>query len=223
MMNSAQLRGNVLRLLKIPVTHFLLGFFCIGLLNSCAPKKDAGAYVAIAVTPEKPFIVPGKGASCVSLAKAKVDAADVPESDVVENRILYSAFKLNWKSVDALTVVSLKATVTGFGIDGENVIKFDETEIAALLGKSDLTIPKEDDPGVLIRSVNVISNDVETTKPAASKYAACGLHLGGIKLKEGVNAFTAQVKIELVGFATSRADGSQSPIRKTAIARAELF
>ena len=84
-------------------------------------------------------------------------------------------------------------------------------------------MPKEDGAGVLISSGNGIYNDVETTKPAASKYAACGLHIGGIKLKEGVNAFTAQVKIELVGFATSRADGSQSPIRKTAIARAELF
>lgn len=203
--------------------QFLLSVFMALPLLSCSPQKDAGAFVAIAVSPDKPFIVPGKGASCVAAAAAKAAGSDFPENDVEEYRILYQSFKLQWKSVDALTVVSLKATVTGFGIDGEVEIKFDEGEIAALLGRADLTIPKESDMTVTERYVDVISNDTTSTKPATSDYAACGLHLGGIKVKDGVKSFTAQVKIELVGFATSRADGSQSPVRKTTTARAELF
>lgn len=203
--------------------RFLFTALVVLPLLSCSPKKDAGAFVAIAVSPEKPFIVPGKGASCVAAATAKAAGSDFPENDVDEYRILYQSFKLQWQSVDALTVVSLKATVTGFGIDGEVEIKFDEAEIAALLGRADLTIPKESDMTVTERYVNVISNDTTSTKPASNDYAACGLHLGGIKIKDGVKAFTAQVKIELVGFATSRDDGSQSPVRKTTTARAELF
>lgn len=198
----------------------LLGVMAVVALSSCSPNKDAGAYIALSVSPDKPFIVPGKGSSCVALTAARAAGTDTVEADVAANRIKYESFRLQWRSLDALTIVGLRATVTGVGIDGSYVQDFSEDEMKALFGLTTLTVAAT--TVTTARPIDIVSNDSQTTKPVSGTYAPCALHIGGIKIKDTVKAFTAQVKIELVGFSTA-ADGTQAPVRKSVTARAELF
>lgn len=188
---------------------------------SCAPELDAGANIAIALSPEKAFIVPGAGISCISAAAAKVAGESLPTSDLSEHRALYTNFKLQWKSPGALNISALKVTIKGFGIEGESQeITFSEEEIKALLGLEGGRID-----ALSTRTASApteINSSSSDNKGTASPYAPCGFHVSGISVKENVKSFTAQLKVEIVGYET-KADGSQAPVRQSATARAQAF
>lgn len=189
------------------------------LLGSCGNSKSASLNIGLSVTPEKVFIVPGSGSSCVSLAEAK-GTDESATADISGERALYNDFSIQWRSPDALTISSLRATVSGFGLDsadGKQVIEFDEAEITALLGLDNLTI--EGEAG---RTQVTVSSSSTSRKGPTTAYEPCGLHLGGIKTKTSVSSGTFTVKLELVGFATA-SDGSQSPVRQSTTVRAEKF
>jgi len=189
------------------------------LLVSCGNSKSASLNVGVSITPEKVFLVPGSGTSCVALAAAK-DTDDAPEADVSGERALFSDLSIQWRSADALTISSLRATVSGFGLEdsgGKQVIDFDEAELTALLGLENLTIE-----GLANRTKVTVSSSSTARKGPTTPYSPCGLHLGGIKTKSTVTSGTFTIKIELVGFSTA-ADGSQAPVRQSTTVRAEKF
>ncbi len=189
------------------------------LLGSCGTSKSASLNIGLSVTPEKVFIVPGTGTSCVALAAVK-GTDDSATPDLTGERALYSDFSIQWRSPDSLTISSLRATVSGFGLEsstGKQVIEFNEAEIKALLGLDNLTIEKETG-----RTQVTISSSSTARKGPTTEYEPCGLHLGGIQTKTTVSSATFSVKLELVGYSTA-ADGSQSPVRQSTTFRAEKF
>jgi len=189
------------------------------LLGSCGNSKSASLNIGISVTPEKVFLVPGSGTSCVSLAAVK-GTDDAPEADVNGERALFSDISIQWRSADALTISSLRATVSGFGLagsGGKQVIDFDEAELTALLGLENLTIE-----GLANRTQVTVSSSSTARKGPTTPFSPCGLHLGGVQTKSTVTSGTFTIKIELVGFSTA-ADGSQAPVRQSTTVRAEKF
>jgi hypothetical protein len=189
------------------------------LLGSCGNSKSASLNVGISITPEKVFLVPGSGTSCVSLAAVK-GTDEAPEADVNGERALFSDLSIQWRSADALTISSLRATVSGFGLagaGGKQVIDFDEAELTALLGLENLTIE-----GLANRTRVTVSSSSTARKGPTTPFSPCGLHLGGIQTKSTVTSGTFTIKIELVGFSTA-ADGSQAPVRQSTTVRAEKF
>jgi len=206
------------------------GFVALGLgILSCSPQKDPGANISMAVSPSRPFVVPGRGLSCIDLANLKANpTADLPGS-VGANRILYSNFRLQWRSDEALTLTAMRVKVkiperqaSGRTIKKEQEISFDQDEIEALLGLDDATIPINSSPGSEPRIVEINSNST-SQRDASSVYAACGLHVGGIEVGESTpDAYFAEVLIEVAGYAT-RSDGQQSPVRQSLTAQAEGF
>lgn len=192
------------------------GFIAI-LLGSCGNSKSASEKIGLSVTPEKVFVVPGSGNSCVALATAK-ENDETPTPDVAGERALFSDFSIQWRSPDALTISSLRATISGFGLESTpQVIDFDEAEITALLGLENLTLEAETN-----RTVVTVSSSSTSRKGPTTVFAPCGLHLGGIKTKTTVTSGTFTIKIELVGYSTA-ADGSQEPVRQSTTVRAEKF
>lgn len=190
-------------------------------IASCSPSLDAGAFIAIGISPEKTFIVPGKGTSCVAAATAKA-SGETATADLSEYRALFDNFHLQWKSPDALTISAMKVTIKGFGIDGgEQTLTISDAELYALLGLENGTIAVDTSTGGTGRPIDINSNSA-TGKGSSSPYAPCGLHLAGIKPKTGVKAFTAQVKVEVVGYSTS-ATGVQAPVRQSTTAKAQAF
>jgi hypothetical protein len=208
----------------------VLGLLALVLTTlSCSPQKDPGANIALAVSPSRPFVVPGRGLSCIDLANLKANpTADLPGS-VGANRILYSNFRLQWRSDEALTLTALRVKVkiperqtSGRTIKKEQEISFDQDEIEALLGLDDATIPLNTTVGSEPRVVEINSNST-SQRDASSVYAACGLHVGGIEVGETTpDAYFAEVLIEVAGYAT-RSDGQQSPVRQSLTAQAEGF
>lgn len=188
-------------------------------LSGCGENKSASLNIGLSVTPEKVFVVPGSGTSCVALADVKgTDDAATP--DVSGERALFSDFSIQWRSADALTISSLRATVSGFGLDsgdGKQIIDFDENEIKALTGLENLTIEAEAN-----RTQVTVSSSSTSRKGPTTLFEPCGLHLGGIKTKTSITSGTFTIKIELVGFSTA-ADGSQAPVRQSTTVRAEKF
>ncbi|MBN8539717.1 MAG: hypothetical protein J0L82_04950 [Deltaproteobacteria bacterium] len=187
------------------------------ILGSCGNSKSASLNIGLSVTPEKVFVVPGAGSSCTALADAK-DTDTPADADVGGERALFSDFSIQWRSPDALTISSLRATLSGFAIDGgKQVIDFDEGEITALTGLDNLTIESEAN-----RTQVTVSSSSTARKGPTTDYAPCGLHLGGIKTKTTVASGVLTIKIELVGYSTA-ADGSQAPVRQSTTVRAEKF
>ena len=196
---------------------------------SCSPQKDPGANIALAVSPSRPFVVPGRGLSCTDLANLKANPTQDIQGSVTANRILYSNFRLQWRSDEALTLTAMRMTIriperqaSGRIIKREQVVSFDQDEIEALLGLNNATIPLNPTPGSEPRVVDINSNST-TQRDASSVYAACGLHIGGVEVGDTVpDSYFAEVAIDVVGFAT-RSDGQQSPVRQTLNAQAEGF
>lgn len=207
---------------RLPRTAFgltMLYAAFVVLLGSCGNTNNASVNIGLSVTPEKVFLVPGSGTSCVALAEVK-GTDDAANADVSGERALFRDFSIQWRSPDALTISSLRATVSGFGLDsadGKQVIEFDEAEITALTGLDNLTIDGDAD-----RSKVVVSSSSTELKGPTAAYEPCGLHVGGIKTKTTVSTGTFTIKLELVGYSTS-ADGSQAPVRQSATVRAEKF
>lgn len=203
----------------IPLASTLLYAAFAVLLGSCGNSKSASLNIGLSVTPEKVFLVPGTGASCTALAEVK-GTDDTATPDVSGERALFSDFSIQWRSADALTISSLRATISGFGLDsgdGKQVIEFDEAEITALTGLEDLTIEGEAN-----RSKVTVSSSSASRKGPTTAYVPCGLHLGGITTKTTVASGTFTIKIELVGYSTA-VDGSQAPVRQSTTVRAEKF
>lgn len=191
----------------------------LALLGSCGNSKSASLNIGLSVTPEKVFLVPGKGTSCVALAAVK-GTEDPADPDVSGERALFSDFSIQWRSADALTISSMRATVSGFGLestDGKQVIEFDEAELTALLGLENLTIE-----GEASRTQVTVSSSSTSRKGPTTPFEPCGLHIGGIKTKTTVSSGTFTVKLELVGYSTA-ADGTQAPVRQSTTVRAEKF
>lgn len=187
------------------------------LLVSCGNSKSASLDIGLSVTPEKVFVVPGAGSSCKALAEVK-GTDDLAAGDVGGERALFRDFSIQWRSPDALTISSLRATVTGFALEsGKQVIDFDEAEIAALTGLENLTI--EGEAG---RTKVTVSSSSAARKGPTTVFVPCGFHIGGIKSKATVPTGTFTIRIELVGYSTA-ADGSQAPVRQATTVRAEKF
>lgn len=197
----------------------LLYLSMASLLGSCGNSKSASLNIGLSVTPEKVFLVPGTGTSCVALADVK-GTEDAATPDVSGERALFNDFSIQWRSADALTISSMRVTISGFGLespDGKQVIEFDEAELTALLGLENLTI--EGEPN---RTQVTVSSSSTSRKGPTTPYEPCGLHIGGIKTKTTVSSGTFTVKLELVGYSTA-ADGSQAPVRQSTTVRAEKF
>jgi hypothetical protein len=207
--------GRYVRSNKSSILYVALGL----LLGSCGNSKSASLNIGISVTPEKVFLVPGSGTSCVALAEVK-GTDEAPTADISGERALFSDLSIQWRSADALTISSLRATVSGFGLEsgnGKQVIDFDEGELKALMGLENLTIEGEAN-----RTQVTVSSSSTSRKGPTTAFAPCGLHLGTIKTKTTVSSGTFTIKLELVGFSTA-ADGSQAPVRQSTTVRAEKF
>lgn len=197
----------------------LLFLATLSVLNfSCGLDEDLGADISIGVSPSNPFIVDGNGVSCVDAAEAK-NTDDPPNTSIAPLRVLFTQFRLQWRSPDVLKIVALKVTVTGAGIPTESPIEYllDETELEYLLGLEGLTIPA----GNADRVLDIFSDSTQN-KAVNSKYAPCGLMLGGLDIDPDQGRFTATIQLELVGYAVA-SDQTQRPIRQTARAQARFL
>lgn len=203
-------------------------------LTSCGLNPDPGLNLGVSVSPDKAYVVPGKGSSCVAQATAK-SADTVPTTDIDGDRILFNHFKIQWRSPDTFTIAQIKLTLFSAGISGAEStngkeVVVTEQETAALLGLANLTIPYAN-PYVPGRVVDIDSTST-SIKSSTSAYAPCGLQIGGIAAVAGVKTYNARVKIEVIGFSTSCDErntdgtclsGTQTPVRQSVTVSAQKY
>lgn len=210
-------------------------------VTGCGPNKDAGLSLGVSISPDKAYIVSGKGISCVARATAKKDDS-IPVADVSGDLVLFSRVALQWRSGDKLTISSVKATVFSAGISGADGVDgleiiISEDELAALFGLPTLTIPF--DTSVPHRAD--FKTDIDSTDPAAKPgslakpYVPCGLIIGGLAGKKDVKTYSARIRIELTGYKTACvlgatdstknicSDGELSPVRQSVTVTAQKF
>jgi hypothetical protein len=209
-------------------------------LLSCGTSNDAGLNLGVSVSPEKAYVVPGKGISCVAQATAKT-ADTVPTADIDGERILFNHFKIQWRSPNAFTVAQIKLTLFSTGLAGAETttgkeVILSEEETAALLGLANLTIDYANpytgpDGQPVDRKIDIDSTST-TIKSSTSAYAPCGLQIGGLATTPGVKTYTARVKIEVLGYMTAcdekNPDGTclsgiQTPVRQSVTVSAQKY
>ncbi|CAN5487584.1 hypothetical protein BH10BDE1_BH10BDE1_25280 [soil metagenome] len=225
-------------------SKFKLQFAVVALLSvcglsSCGTSNDPGLNLGVSVSPEKAYVVPGKGISCVAQASAK--ASDEPAiADIEGDRILFNHFKLQWRSPDAFTVAQIKVTLFGTGVSGAETTTGKETvlseeETAALLGLTGLSIPYANpylnsDGTPVSRVLDIESTS--TSSKASTPYAPCGLQIGGLTSPVGIKTYSVKVKIEVLGYATDCSEknkdgtclsGIQTPVRQTVNVSAQKY
>lgn len=212
-----------------------LAIFAIILTTGCGAQKDAGLAIALAVSPDKAYVVPGKGVSCVAAATAKKDGS-VPVADVTGDRIAFSRFVLQWKSGDRLTISSITSTIFSSGIDGADSVDglpftMDENEMTAMLGLDGLTVPF--DATVPFNKDRITSIDSTSTalKSGSTPYAPCGFQIGSLASKKTSKTYSARIKIEVSGFRTACEldklgvcqPGEQTPVRQSVTVSAQKY
>ena len=202
--------------------------------SGCGTSKDAGLGIGLSLSPNKAYIVSGKGVSCKAQASAR-KADTVPVGDIEGDRVLFNRFAIQWRSGDQLTIASIKATVFSSGIDGADKpegfeFEMPQDEAAALLGLTDLTIPFSSSPFNADRSTTIDSTD-PTLKSASKPYAPCGFQIGSLPSKKDSKTYTARIRVEVTGFRTrcvldntgTCTAGDQLPVRQNVTVTAEKF
>lgn len=188
--------------------------------SSCSETGGPSADIGIAISPNKVFLVPGSGSSCVAYAAAKVAGDDIVARDLSEERAYFQNFSLQWRSPDALTISEMVVEITGSALattDGQR-LAIAEDEIRALTGLEDLTI-EQDDNRSSQNPFTLDSNSAQRKGPA-DPYAPCGLHIAGISTDPQKTTGNVTFKVTIRGYATDK-DGNQKPIRQSTTARAE--
>lgn len=229
-METAKSASNSALHMKALATTVLLALVSV---SGCGLKKDPGASIGLAVTPESAYIVPGKGISCVAQAKAQTDST-TPTADIEGERVTFSRFALQWRSGDRLTIAEIRATIFSDGITGADTtdgfkVTVSEEEAAALLGLNTLTIPYSNP----YNANQVLTVDSTATTKTSQGYAPCGLQLGGLVSATGKTTYSARIKIEVIGFGetcdtrntTTGAceSGAQYPVRQSVTVRAQKY
>ncbi len=189
-------------------------------ISGCGETGGPSADIAIGITPNKVFIVPGTGSSCVAYAAAKIDGTEIVARDLNADRAYFQNFTLQWRSPDALTISEFVIEMKGSALASEEgqELALSEEEIRALTGLADLTI-EQDDNRSASTAYNLESNSTRRKGPA-DPYAPCGLHISGIATKPEVNSGAISIKVTLRGYATDK-QGNQKPIRQSTTVRAE--
>lgn len=189
-------------------------------VSGCGETGGPSADIAIGISPNKVFIVPGTGSSCVAYAEAKRTGTDVVTRDLDADRAYFQNFTLQWRSSDALTISEIVVEMTGSALASEDgqELALSEEEMQALTGLSDLTIEQDDNRSPRT-PYNLESNSVQRKGPA-DPYAPCGLHIAGISTKPNVNSGAVSMRVTLRGYATDK-QGNQKPIRQSTTVRAE--
>jgi hypothetical protein len=190
------------------------------LVSSCGQSGGPSADIGIAITPNKVFLVPGSGSSCVAYAAAKVEGESIVARDLSEERAYFQNFSLQWRSPDALTISEMVVELSGsaFASSESRTIQIAEDEIQALTGLKDLTIERDANRSST-KPYTLDSNSTQRKGPA-DPYAPCGLHISGISTDPKKDTGNVVFRVTIRGYATDQ-NGNQRPVRQSTTARAE--
>lgn len=181
--------------------------------TSCGNKKDAGEHIGITIFPSSgAMIVPGSGQTCFDKANTDPASGSFPQS-LSQYRISWNNFRIEWSSVDSLTVAAIRVTIAHPAfVGGTFSTTLTQQEIEYLLGAPNGTVS-----GAAVgatKQINTSDSNRAAGTAMASKAVPCGLYIGGIQFVDASpSPFTATATIEVIGFSTS-GDSTQSPVRK---------
>lgn len=201
-------------------TALLLG--ASSLLTSCG-NDDSGDLVDLTVTSNS-IILRTDAQSCVD--KSTTVAGTVTRS-LTKPVLSISGVSLTWKS-DALDmyVGLIEVTVSSpYLTGGKAVVDLDSTEIEALLGAKGAIVKREAVSGTPRVYISTNTSTLKDSSSAGLALAPCGLSVGGLTLVDplNTNSFIAQVKIQLIGTASSSDGSTQKTVLKTIYTTATYY
>lgn len=199
------------------------------LIGSCGQKGNTD--LGIEVNPGTVFIVAGSESNCTDRTEAEATGFPAGKS-VIGPRVRFNNIKLQWKSTtDLLYITNIRVTAS---VGNEVLDKFLEgAEIEALFGFAGGIIPKCVTSTTVPECPTYSSDSTKKTKP----YMPCGLNVGGLSFAAatgggtdgaapggGANttprSFTANMRIEILGYSENPTTGTQTPVRQFVIATA---
>jgi hypothetical protein len=200
----------------------LLATAFVALLSVSGCGAAGSQDLQISFLPNKAFLVPGTGSSCLDYATYAANAGSGVElgASVQPYRVVYPQFSLTWTGSELLYVAFINVTVRGSNISGgTTTIQLTNTDVEPMLGiGSGAAFNGFLYPFTLTTPKTITTSTTRTFNPPGGQpitFPPCSFTVGGISLTDSNRAFGGQVQIDVVGFSVA-ADGSQNAVQQRA-------